>query len=331
MTNATPYKHIAKVALSQYGITQGQLRFLGHSDNVTFWVRRDQDSFLLRIHQPIYGEPDQVWQSPDVIASEFLWLVALRRDTPIVVQQPLSNHAGQWVTQVLNKSTGQVFACSLLRWIDGHTSDAERSPRQARQLGALMAQLHQHTSQWTAPPHFIRPIYDENRLHVALQTLHDTIPQGLISGEHYQALAAAGLQSQQTMKALEPTPETWGLIHADLHERNYLFYHNQIRPIDFARCCFGYYLYDIANSLQHLLPPVRSDFFDGYQAIRPIVHSRAETIEIVEGFFIQALIEGFSFHVKNPNEHQWITQIVPHVAENHVHRYLNDAPFLFTK
>ena len=36
--------------------------------------------------------------------------------------------------------------------------------------------------------------------------------------------------------------QNWGLIHADLHEGNYLFHNEQIRPIDFYRCGFGYYL-----------------------------------------------------------------------------------------
>lgn len=43
-----------------------------------------------------------------------------------------------------------------------------------------------------------------------------------------------------------------GLIHADLHLDNALFWHDEVRIIDFDDCGFGYWLYDIAVSLWEL-------------------------------------------------------------------------------
>ncbi|MDJ0632659.1 MAG: phosphotransferase [Xenococcaceae cyanobacterium MO_188.B29] len=247
MAQINSYKPIAQAALNQYALVQGKLNFLGHSGNVTFSVEAPEGKFLLRIHQLISGIQDNIWQKPNIIESELRWLAALCRETDIKVQEPLQNQYGKWLTQVLGDNTTDVFYCSLLRWIDGVVSNAERTPHQAYQLGLLIAKLHQHSRQWKLPQNFERPVYDESHFRVALSKLAPAITSGLISAKSYRLLTAAVEKSEGIMKKLSRSPDIWGLIHADLHDGNYLFYNEQIRPIDFARCGFGYYLYDVAE------------------------------------------------------------------------------------
>ena len=325
MAPADAYEPIAKAALNQYAVVQGELRFLGHSGNVTFYVEAPEEKFLLRIHQAFSGLEDDIWLRPDVIESELLWLAALRQQTNIIVQEPVQNLEGRWVTQVLADDTQDVFYCSLLRWIDGYVSDTHRTPEQAHQLGLLIAQLHHHSSQWKLPQNFVRPIFDENRLGTALSALYPAVSYGLISPEHYRMLTVATQKIESTMKTLGKAQDIWGLIHADLHDRNYLFHNEEIRPIDFARCGFGYYLYDIAESIQYLLPQLRFSFFEGYQTIRQLPE---RYLQIVEGFFIMAIIYNYSFHVNNPKEHKWISDDVQHIAKRHLHKYLEGESFL---
>lgn len=325
MAQTDAYERIAKAALNQYAVVEGELRFLGHSGNVTFCVEAPEEKFLLRIHQAFSGLQDDIWSRPYIIESELLWLAALRRELNVIVQEPVQNLEGRWVTQVLADDTQDVFYCSLLRWIDGEVCDTHRTPQQAHQLGSLMAQLHRHSSQWKLPPNFIRPIFDENHLRTALSALYPAVSHGLISPEHYRMLTVATQKIQSTMKTLGQAQDVWGLIHADLHESNYLFHNEQIRPIDFARCGFGYYLYDIAESIQYLQSQVRSSFFEGYQTIRKLPD---RYLQIVEGFFIMAIIYNYSFHLNNPKEHEWISNDVQHVAKRHLHKYLEGESFL---
>ncbi|KOP23394.1 hypothetical protein AMR41_26350 [Hapalosiphon sp. MRB220] len=37
---------------------------------------------------------------------------------------------------------------------------------------------------------------------------------------------------QKFMSTLQQTDDTWGLIHADLHQGNYVLYGEQVRPIE---------------------------------------------------------------------------------------------------
>jgi Ser/Thr protein kinase RdoA (MazF antagonist) len=322
------YDYIAKAAFAQYDMAQGERYFLGHSGSVTFCIKTQAEKVLLRIHQPISKLQGDVWQRPQVIESELLWLTALRHDTEIVVQEPVKNLQDRWLTQVLADETGEMFYCSLLHWIDGNNLNGERTPEQAYQLGLLLARLHQHSSQWQLPENFVRPAYDKNRLQAALSALYPAVLQELISAEDYKTFEVAACQVQGMIETLGQTQNVWGLIHADLHEGNYLLHNEEFRPIDFERCGFGYYLYDIASSLQYLLPTVRPSFFEGYQAIRKLPE---HYLQITEGFFIMALIEVLSFHVNNPQEHKWISETVPYIVKEHVHLYLQGESFLLNK
>ncbi len=318
------YEYIAKAALIQYPSIKGKLQYLGHSDNVTFCVETSSAKFLLRIHQSISKSNDDIWKKANIIESELMWLAALCREDNITVQEPVKNQADKWVTQILIDNTKNI-CCSLLRWIDGVISDVQRTQQQAYQLGLLMARLHQHGSQWELPSNFDRPLYDQNHFHVALSKLSPAILSGLIAAEHHQMLTAAVQKSVDIMNTLGRSPNIWGLIHADLHQGNYLFYDEQIRPIDFSLCGFGYYLYDIASALQYLSSEVRTSFFEGYRTIRALPKNH---IEIAEAFFMMAVIEVFSNHVNNPQEHKWLAESVTYIAENHLYKYLKDESFL---
>jgi Ser/Thr protein kinase RdoA (MazF antagonist) len=327
MTQASVYDDIAKFALDQYGLAQAQRWFLGHSGSVTFRIETQEENFLLRIHQAISSAHD-VWQKPEVIESELLWLSALHHDTKLVVQKPIRNLQNRWITQVAGDENTEAFSCSLLHWVGGEILQSERTPQQAYQLGVLMAQLHQHSQQWQIPQNFSRPAYDRHRLRDALAKLYPAISQGLISTENYNVLESAVRQIWRMMETLEQTQEVWGLIHADLHDGNYLSHGDELRPIDFARCGFGYYLYDVASTLQYLPPAVRTSFFEGYQTSQKLSENY---VQIVEGFFIMAMIDVLSFHVSNPQEHEGVSGTVKNVTKEHIPLYLRGESFLFDK
>lgn len=263
-----------------------------------------------------------------MIESELLWLAALHLETKLVVQKPIKNRQGKWVSEVLAGENKNIFYCSVLHWIDGDVLKSERTPQQAYQLGLLMAQLHQHSQQWQPPQNFIRPAYDQNRLKISLSKLYPAVEQGLISSENYNSLEVAGCKIQNLMKTLSQTQEIWGLIHGDLHDGNYLLHHEEVCPIDFDRCGFGYYSYDVAASLPYLHPGVRLSFFEGYQTIQKLPDNY---LDITEAFFIMALIEVLSFHINNPQEHKGIAETIQDVAKEHIPLYLRGESFLFDK
>jgi Ser/Thr protein kinase RdoA (MazF antagonist) len=271
MTEIVAYDDIAEAALVQYNLAHGERYFLGHSDSITFRIEVQEEKFLLRIHQAISDLQDDIWQKPAVIESELVWLDALARETKLTVQRPIKNPNHQWVTLVEDPS--RVLYCSLLQWVEGEISQTERTPQQAHQLGRLLAQLHQQSQHWKPPQNFTRPSYDQERFKAGLMKLYAAVSQELVSVEDYNSLEAAVHKILTKMDTLERDSNTWGLIHADLHNGNYLLHDDDLRPIDFARCGFGYYLYDIASTIQYLPLTVRPSFFEGYQKNQPFSES----------------------------------------------------------
>mgnify|MGYP001790703218 FL=1 len=60
MTQINFYESIAKAALNQYGVVDEKIRFLGHGENVTFYIEAPAEKFLLRIHQPVFPSNDDI-------------------------------------------------------------------------------------------------------------------------------------------------------------------------------------------------------------------------------------------------------------------------------
>lgn len=218
--------------------------------------------------------------------------------------------------------------CSLVRWIDGNHLSGEPTPLQIQQLGTLMARLHQHSSNWALPSEFSRPTHDVEQIKSATSQLGILVQNKIISAADYQIFQNAAVQVQIFMTELQQTRSTWGLIHADLHQGNYLLYGEDVCPIDFSRCGFGFYLYDIGQAVGDIDAPLRSHFFEGYIRIRSLP---TDYQAIVEAFFVGAIVENFAFLSANPNEYEWLSRAVPYVIENHLRPYLEGGHFLFTQ
>lgn len=323
---------IAQAILIDYDLPNAQVTFLGRSQNTTFRVEMSTgEKFLLRLHVGIESAGDSSqkdWREPTVIQSELLWLNAIAHDTELIVPQPVQNCLGEWVTSSDSAEFGSSIFCSLLRWVEGEHLKSEPTAQQVRQLGMLMAQLHKHSSSWSLPTGFSRPTHNEEQLQTATSQLGVLVQNGTISTNDYQVFRNAAAQVQALLPSLQQMRDTWGLIHADLHQGNYVLYGEDVRPIDFSRCGFGFYLYDIGESVGHIDASLRLHFFEGYASVRELP---ADYESIVEAFFVGATVENFAFLSANPQEHEWLSRAVPYVIRNYLHSYLQGETFLFLR
>lgn len=233
--------------------------------------------------------------------------------------QPVQNCLGEWVT-TLDGELGSSICCSVLRWVEGEHLEGEPTAQQVRQLGMLMAQLHQQSSRWSLPDVFSRPTHDVDQLKFATSQLGLLIQSGTISIDDYQVFRRASAQVQEFMSNIQKTRDSWGIIHADLHKGNYVLCGEEVCPIDFSRCGFGFYLYDIGEAMGDFDVSLRSHFLEGYTSIRTLPVNYAS---MIEAFFIGATVENFAFLSADPQEHEWLSRAVPYFVKNHLHPYLN--------
>lgn len=325
-------EEIAQAALTHYDLSNVQLTFLGRSQNTTFRVETPtKGKFLLRLHAGIEAAGEglqEAWKQPSAIESELLWLNAIAQDTELTVPQPVQNRLGEWVTSIARTESGNSIACSLLLWIEGEHLDSEPTAQQIRQLGVLMAKLHQHSSNWLLPVGFSRPTHNVEQLKAATSQLGLLVQNGTISSDDYQVFQKAAIQVQEFIPSLNQTYDSWGMIHADLHQGNYILYGEEVRPIDFSRCGFGFYLYDIAQALTNIEASLRRHFFDGYYLVRTLPENYPSA---VEAFFVASTVENFAFLGANSQEYEWLSRAVPYVVENHLLPYLHGEAFLFLR
>lgn len=316
----------ADIVFKYYELPDASVTFLGQSENTSFRVETDLgDKFLLRIHTGVYShlKINEIWRDPLTIESEMLWLDALARETNLIIPRPVKNNFGKWATTIIGTENNQV-TCSLLRWVEGQHLDRKITAERVRQLGFLMAKLHKHSSIWSLPPSFSRPVYDAHRLGHSMSQLAELLTSGTISAPDCALFEKAVARIQDSIYSLPQTSDVWGLIHADLHDGNYLFYNEQARPIDFSRCGFGFYLFDVAMSLNFIPDKLHRHLIEGYTSVRELAQQK----QYLETFFIAAIVENFACLSSNSEEHKGLSQAVPEVIKNYVQPYLENKSFL---
>lgn len=251
-------RRVAECALEQYGLTDARLKLIFHGENNTYRVylpdsnqQENPDSpyaanrLLLRIHGESY-------QTVEAIHSEMLWLDALRRDTDLAVPEPLLTTDGRLVAQIKTPEVPQPRICTVLRWLNGRMH--EHSPRAAymQALGKMIAQLHNHATQWTPPKNFKRGRWDVDGLFGDSYRLRAVDPQEIwarVPQPHRRIYEQVVTRTKCAMQELGDGAHVFGLTHADLMPENVLYAGGEARPIDFDDCGYGYFISDIAVAL----------------------------------------------------------------------------------
>lgn len=309
-------KQSALNVLQEYDVDWCCIQFIQVSEHVTFRIESSEgEKFLLRIHP--------IGKSREETVSELEWLASLRHKG-IVVPEVVLNRRGAFVTDTPT-SGGQRYYATLLRWIEGERLDKRALTIESiRKMGALMAQLHEASSDFYPYKGFTRPSWGRESFQRDWEHLQRNY-RHFISDEAFELYTTAADKVANHLERLEPTGSNYGMIHADLHNGNVVFHDDEPYAIDFGRCGFGYHLYDMAQSIMGLLPPQRESFIEGYEQVRKMDEN---FISKLECFFIMSIIEAYSFHAEIALETEGLIEEQPY-AQAILRAYMNELPFMF--
>jgi Ser/Thr protein kinase RdoA (MazF antagonist) len=118
------------------------------------------------------------------------------------------------------------------------------------------------------------------------------------------------------LKELGETPESFGLIHADLHQTNYLFHKGRVGVIDFDDCGFGHWLYDLAVTLYCLqdhpeFADLRRAFLAGYRSCHPLAMEKEAYLGT---FMALRTLQDMLWDIEERNQpafrNRWYTQMM---------------------
>jgi Ser/Thr protein kinase RdoA (MazF antagonist) len=283
-------RELAEAALAYYDIGNARLSLINAGVDTLFQVvaqRRvfNEDSMSMHLEKAryilrFYGREEV---STEAILSELRWLLALRRDTELLVPEPVFMRDGSLLIQVCIADIPETPRCVLFRWVEGRFAETLLSPGRLERAGMFLARLHQHAENYMLPADFERPRWDWQAL--VKPELTEVGGKAKLSGRDAATFAVLFEQTEDMLNQLTTNKAAYGLIHSDFQPTNYLFYKDEVRAIDFEKCQFGYYLYDMAIALLCLQgreneAALRDAFFNGYAQIRVLPDHYEERLRL---------------------------------------------------
>jgi len=247
---------LAKTALVSYGLKEAQIKLITHGDNTVFSVavpdtfleKPDNSPYLanrliLRIHRANY-------LSIEAIASELRWLQYLCHDTKLPVPEPIPTLEGQLYTLADAPGICEPRVCSLTKCLHGQPLDTT-SQVEMEEVGRLMGKLHNYAAHWSIPKNFTRPYWNWNGL-FGERAGYSNNGAGVweLTPQPYRSFFKdVSEQVKGIMASLGEEADQFGILHGDFWSGNLLVFDQEICPIDFADCGFGYWGYELARFL----------------------------------------------------------------------------------
>jgi Ser/Thr protein kinase RdoA (MazF antagonist) len=257
---------LAMAALDSYPITPRRLSLVGGFTNVIFRVDTENGPFALRVdlHQD---------HSDEDIEVELAWLEALARDTDLDIFEFVPARDGRGSVYATASDVPGERRFVLFRWVPGNPLADNLSETGYRQLGKLVAGLHQH-GQGFVPPH--RPL-TWDRVFYWPEEVDPVVIFKPEMAHHFgngrrAVLDKAIAATEAAFQRLDPG--TAQIIHGDLHPWNVHSHRSRIVAFDFEDVTWGHPVQDVATTLFYErnhpeYVALRTAFEEGYRTVAP--------------------------------------------------------------
>ena len=308
-------RNVALMVLQQYDLAWTEIKFNKVSDAITFKITTETEAcFLLRIHNEARQKSE--------IEGEIMLLNYLESQN-MTVPTGQKSKSDKYVLEFETKK-GETLYVTLMSWVDGDVLTSAPTDTQARNMGRILAQIH-HASESFVP--------EENQSfpHWGLETFRENMKK--LSQYHSIFLSQEGWEMYQNVAdtiivELENTPkcsQNYGFVHGDFHLENIIFKEDVPFPIDFGRCGYSYFLYDIASTILGLNWQNRKNFVEGYTGLKKLKDGYERLLETM---FVKVMIENYCHHCSDPSETEGLIAEQPY-AQAYIQAYLQRRSFLF--
>ena len=234
---------LAKKAACRYPLIADSVSLLSLSENATFLVCREtsDERAVLRIYRSGYNTLVE-------IRSELAWMAALRETTPVRTPAVLTALSGTAVIAVHHPATGSRH-CAVFEYLPGVSPSGQDLSACFEMLGKISACLHNHSASWHAPSWFRRRRWDIATTIGTKPAWGDWRNAPDIDVEGCKLVERVCDRIAQSLGRAVPSPDSFGLVHADLRLANVLVRGDELSLIDFDDCGFSWHLWDLATAL----------------------------------------------------------------------------------
>lgn len=268
---------VARSALALYGHISDQTpALLSMSENATYRLEGDSESWVLRVHREGYHNKNQ-------IESELVWSQELRRAGVVETAAVRASSDGNLVELVATADGASSRHCVMFEFLEGSEPAEDAIVQHFAELGEITARMHRFSRPWTPPPRFNRLIWN-------FDTILGSTPhwgrwqdgQG-VDGPVLSLFARAVEVIRARLEEYGTDSARFGLIHADMRLANLLVTGSATNVIDFDDCGFGWYMYDLAAALSFIedrddLDDAVEQWVAGYREVAPLAAADVDII-----------------------------------------------------
>ena len=245
---------------------------MSESENRVYHIRDPQltQRYVLRVNSGRL-----TYHTIPSIASEMMWLTALRRDTDIVVPDVMAARDGSTVQTIFAAGLDKPRHVTVYSFLPGTEPSADDLVPGFERLGEISARMHLHAKSWEPDHGFKRHSWTPDVI------LDDELNWGrwqdgvAVEGEVLALLSRLDGVVRRRLAGLSRDRDRFGLIHADLRLANLLVDGDTTAIIDFDDCGYGWYLFDLATALSFLeerpdVPDLVAAWLAGYRKVAEI-------------------------------------------------------------
>jgi Ser/Thr protein kinase RdoA (MazF antagonist) len=184
--------------------------------------------------------------------AQLTWLLALRRETGLLVPEPLPMSDGSLVGRVSIEGAPKPRHFTLVSWVPGQHKLEDLSPTDLSLAGSFAARLHKHAERYAVPDPSALPRRDYWDWSLGKSIALWSKGEEFYSASEMEVFRVAARRIQEDVQALGEGRDVFGLIHRDFHLNNLVFDGSTVGAIDFDNCCFGHYLLDLSTMVMVL-------------------------------------------------------------------------------
>ncbi|WP_298887346.1 phosphotransferase [uncultured Serinicoccus sp.] len=262
---------VAERAAPLFGLRPTEVRLVLHGFNTTFRLDTPGGAVAMRVNTNSLSSAGNV-------QAQQAWQHAIRRDTDVLVPDPVPVRDGGYLALVGSAELGREVMVTASTWLEGEDLGTVSTPEQCRALGGLMATLHRHAESWEPEGHHRFP-----RLTGTLFGDPDLLTTAVAHDRGLAALVStAGQRCEAAFARLAQEPAF--PLHADLHGGNLKWHERRLAVFDFDDSGLGVSALDLAICAFYLRGGddehgPEADVRQGYAAQRPLPDLPAEDFE----------------------------------------------------
>lgn len=230
---------------------------------------------------------------------------------------PIKNVNNEFVTKLVsdtnNDTNNETIYVVVMSFVEGLVKKIEEPPsiEMAYYAGVAAAQLHLESRKRLVSLALKRPHKRQDYMHKIHAVLEHGLTIGSLSPRQYEMVnKLCGIILNCMNLRDEDNDNNVGLVHTDIQSSNIVYFHKHVTLIDFSRCVYSYYLYDLAEMTLHGCfggagSELQKAILQGYHSVKPLTTNDIFDMQI---FFVMFILMVMAESIEE-RENSWRTNV----------------------